>query len=72
MEEHHLFELIGGNPLSILLIAPMLNDPHKKMTLTDLYTMLTKQDELVHDDDKASDSSLLMRVSIESAFKNMA
>jgi hypothetical protein len=39
--EHHLFKLLGGNPQSIMLVAPLLNDPNKKIKLADLYKMLT-------------------------------
>ena len=41
--DHHLFRLIGGNPQSILLIAPMLNDPNKSLTLVELYKELTSE-----------------------------
>ena len=41
--DHHLFKLIGGNPQSILLIAPMLNDPNKSLTLVELYKELTSE-----------------------------
>jgi hypothetical protein len=41
--DHHLFKLIGGNPQSILLIAPMLNDPYKSLTLVELYKELTSE-----------------------------
>jgi len=48
----------------------MLKDPHKTITLVDLYKMLTSSKDIK--DGKAFDSSLLMRISIEAAFNNMA
>lgn len=41
LHDHHLFKLIGGNPQSILLVAPMLNDPIKSLSLADLYHLYT-------------------------------
>ena len=41
MHEHHLFTLLDGNPQSIILVASMLADPQKKLTLTKIYKMLT-------------------------------
>lgn len=41
LHEHHLFKLLGGNPQSIILIAPLLCDPLKPIQLSDLYKMLT-------------------------------
>lgn len=41
LSEHHLFRLLGGNPQSIILTAPLLDDPLKKIHLVDLYKMLT-------------------------------
>jgi hypothetical protein len=41
LHEHHLFKLLGGNPQSIILIAPLLDDPLRNMQLIDLYKMLT-------------------------------
>ena len=39
--EHHFFKLLGGNPQSIMLVAPLLSDPKKNLKLVDLYRMLT-------------------------------
>ena len=39
--EHHFFKLLGGNPQSIMLVAPLLSDPSKNIKLLDLYNMLT-------------------------------
>lgn len=41
LHEHHLFKLLGGNPQSIILVAPLLDDPMKNLTLVSLYKMLT-------------------------------
>ena len=41
LHEHHLFKLLGGNPQSIVLIAPLLDDPLKNMKLVNLYEILT-------------------------------
>lgn len=41
LHEHHLFKLLGGNPQSVILVAPLLDDPLKNMKLVDLYKMLT-------------------------------
>jgi hypothetical protein len=41
VQDHHLFKLIGGNPQSILMIAPLLKDPHHALTLAELYKHLT-------------------------------
>ena len=43
LHDHHLFKLIGGNPQSILLVAPMLNDPIKSLSLVDLYHLYTSE-----------------------------
>lgn len=39
--EHHFFKLLGGNPQSIMLVAPLLSDPKINIKLADLYKMLT-------------------------------
>jgi hypothetical protein len=41
LHDHHLFKLLGGNPQSIMLITPLLNDPSLNIKLVDLYKMLT-------------------------------
>ena len=41
LHEHHLFKLLGGNPQSIILIAPLLDDPLRNMRLVNLYELLT-------------------------------
>ena len=41
LHEHHLFKLLGGNPQSIILIAPLLDDPLRNMSLVNLYELLT-------------------------------
>lgn len=73
MQDHHLFKLIGGNPQSILMIAPMLKDPHHAITLAELYKMLTNN-LLVNDwgEEEVFDQTNSMQLTIEAAFKNIA
>ena len=71
--DHHLFKLIGGNPQSILLIAPMLNDPNKSLTLVELYKELTSEkiNTILSNENIKSDQQQMtasMRMSIETAF----
>jgi hypothetical protein len=37
LHEHHFFTLLGGNPQSIILIAPLLADMDKNICLSTLY-----------------------------------
>lgn len=75
-QDHHLFTLIGGNPQSILLIAPLLKDPYNNHTLVDLYKMLTSEEMdkiLINEQINKHDvMSASMRLTIEAAFKNIA
>jgi hypothetical protein len=41
LHEHHLFTLLGGNPQSIILTAPLLADFENDLQLPQLYEMLT-------------------------------
>lgn len=41
LHEHHFFTLLNGNPQSIILVASLLADPQKKLTLKQVYKMLT-------------------------------
>jgi len=43
LEQHHLFELLGGNPQAILLLAPLLSNQEKQYQLKDLYNMVQSQ-----------------------------
>jgi hypothetical protein len=68
--------LIGGNPQSILLIAPMLKDPYQSLTLVELYKLLTsaEMDNILTSENinKSDVMSASMRLTIEAAFKNIA
>ena len=41
LHEHHLFTLLDGNPQSIILVASLLANPQKKLTLKQVYKDLT-------------------------------
>lgn len=75
--DHHLFKLIGGNPQSILLLAPMLRDPYKSLTIIDLYKILTSNEmnDLLKSENidcKDNNMTASMRISVEAAFKNIS
>lgn len=42
LHEHHFFKLLGGNPSSIVILAPMLMDNERTLDLPGLYKMLCK------------------------------
>ena len=46
LHQHHLITLLNGNPQSIILTASLLADPQKKLTLKQLYKMLTDEQRL--------------------------
>jgi len=50
LQDHHLFRLLCGNPASITMMAPMLSDTERPMTLTDLYHAICKGDASAGDD----------------------
>ena len=64
--EHHLFKLLGGNPQSIMLVSPLLNDPHKKIKLADLYKMLTSNQlcEMLKSEDIEDAVMASLRISV--------
>lgn len=43
LHEHHFFNLLGGNPQSISLVAPLLTDPSQCLSLDGLYELLQSQ-----------------------------
>ena len=60
-EDHHLFTLLDGNPQSIILVASLLGNHEKKMTLKEVYEMLADSDcadklreEGIYESDKIS------------------
>ena len=67
LHEHHLFKLLGGNPQSIALITPLLNDPTKNITLVDLYTMLTsnKLCEILKSEEIEDKMMASLRISVQ-------
>lgn len=40
LHDHHLFRLMCGNPATIVMLAPMLADTERPLTLTGLYRIL--------------------------------
>jgi hypothetical protein len=71
LQEHDLFKRIGGNPQSILLIAPMLNDPQGKISLSELYRIMKSEKiNQILDGDKEG-MTATMRISMEAAFKRI-
>lgn len=73
--EHELWQLIGGNPQSILLIAPMLNDHTDRKTLLDIYKILKsdKINRIINKENMNIGEGLTasMRISMEAAFKKI-
>jgi hypothetical protein len=75
VHDHDLFKKIGGNPQSILLIAPMLNDPKGKISLSELYRILNSEkinNVLDREDMKIQEGmTASMRISMEASFKRV-